>query len=73
VFWVSKTKLLLHSTFSLHGPARSLQQCLIELAHSTTAPKQFLLLEEGLARPVALVANDLAVILRTIEVYNPSG
>jgi hypothetical protein len=31
------------------------------------------LVEEGLARPVALAANDLAVILRTIEVYNPSG
>ena len=31
------------------------------------------LIEEGLARPVALAANDLAVILRTVEVYNPSG
>ena len=31
------------------------------------------LAEEGLARPVALAANDLAVILRTVEVYNPSG
>ena len=31
------------------------------------------LVEEGLARPVALVVNDLAVILQTAEVYNPSG
>ena len=31
------------------------------------------LAKEGLARPVALAANDLAVILRTVEVYNPSG
>jgi hypothetical protein len=31
------------------------------------------LVEEGLARPVALAANDLAVILRTVKVYNPSG
>jgi hypothetical protein len=31
------------------------------------------LVEEGLARPVALAANDLAIILQTVEVYNPSG
>jgi hypothetical protein len=31
------------------------------------------LAKEGLARPVVLAANDLAVILRTVEVYNSSG
>jgi hypothetical protein len=31
------------------------------------------LVGEGLARPIALVANNLAVILQTVEVYNPSG
>jgi hypothetical protein len=72
-FWSQNSSHSCTSTFSSHGSARSLRQCLTELVHSTTASKTVPLIEEGLARPVALAVNDLAVILRTFEVYNLSG